>query len=56
MPRHPKVKLWDKNKKMVEVSQHTIKQTLISKNPSVALEVDDILRNYVKSNTYLRIK
>jgi len=38
---------------MEKVSEHTIiEQTLISKNPYVALEVDnDILRNYVKSNT-----
>jgi hypothetical protein len=37
---------------MEKVSEHTIKQILISKNPYAALEVDnDIVRNYVKSNT-----
>jgi hypothetical protein len=37
---------------MENVSEHTIKQMVISKNPYVTLEVDsNILRNDVKSNT-----
>jgi hypothetical protein len=37
---------------MEKISECTIKQTVTSKNPYVALEVDnDILRNDVKTNT-----
>jgi hypothetical protein len=48
-PRHPKVKI-DKNKNMVKVSECTVQQMLISKNPYAALEVDsDIIRSDVKT-------
>jgi hypothetical protein len=51
-PECPKVKLGGENKKMEKVSEYTIEQLLISKNPYIALEVDnDTLRNYAKSNT-----
>jgi hypothetical protein len=57
MPGHPKVKIGDKNKNMEKVSECTVKQTPISKNPYVAFEVDsDIIRNDVKTNTVSETK
>jgi len=57
MPRCPKVKIGDKNKNMEKVSECTIEQTPISKNPYVALEVDtDIIRNDVKTSTVSKTK
>jgi len=52
MPRHPKVKIGDKNKNTEKVSECTIGHTPILKNPYVACEVDsDIIRNDMKTNT-----
>jgi hypothetical protein len=57
MPRHPKVKIGGKNKKMETVSKCTIQQMLTSKNPCVTLKVDkNIIRNDAKKIQYLRLK
>ena len=51
-PRRPNVKIGDKNKKVLIVTECTIEQTVISKNPYVTLEVDTaIIRNDVETNT-----
>jgi hypothetical protein len=57
MPQCPKVKIGDKNKNLEKVSEYVIEQTLILKDPYVALEVDNaILRNDVKTNSVLETK
>jgi len=57
MPRHPEVKIGDENKNMEKVSECTIEQTPILKNPSVVCEVDsDIIRNNMKTNTVSETK
>jgi hypothetical protein len=57
MPRCPEVKIGDKNKNTEKVSECTIEQTLILKNPNVAREVDsDIIRNNMKTNTVSETK
>ena len=50
-PRRPEVTIRDKNKKVLRVTECTIEQMLISKNPYVTLKVDDIIRNDVETNT-----
>ena len=50
-PRHPEVTIRDKNKKVLRVTDCTIEQMLISKNPYVTLKVDDIIRNDMETNT-----
>ena len=51
-PRRPNVKIGDKNEKVLRVTECTIEQTVISKNPYVSLEVDTvIIINDVETNT-----
>ena len=50
-PRRPEVTIRDKNKKVLRVTECTIEQMLISKNPYITLKVDDIIRNDVETNT-----
>jgi murein L,D-transpeptidase YcbB/YkuD len=55
-PRRPKVKIGDKNKNMEKVSECTVQQILILRNPYLALEVDsDIIRSDVKTNIVILI-
>jgi murein L,D-transpeptidase YcbB/YkuD len=51
MPRHPKVKIGDKYTEMEKVTECTIEQRLISKNPYIVLEEDDIISNDVMINS-----
>jgi hypothetical protein len=51
MPRCPKVKIGDKYKEMQKVTECTIEQRLISKNPYIVLEEDDIISNDVMINS-----
>jgi hypothetical protein len=52
MPRRPKVKIGDKYKEMEKVTECTIEQRLMSKNPYVVLEEDnDIINNDVITNS-----
>ena len=51
MPRQPEVKIGDKYKEMEKVTECTIEQRLISKNPYMVLEEDDdTISNYVITN------
>jgi hypothetical protein len=52
MPRRPKVKIGEKYNEMKKVTECTIEQRLISKNPYIALEEDkDIICNEVQTNS-----
>jgi hypothetical protein len=46
MPRRPEVKIGDKYKEMEKVTECTIEQRLVSKNPYIVLEEN----NYIISN------
>ena len=52
MPRCPEVKIGDKQKEMEKLTECTIEQRLISKNPYTVLEEDnDIISNDVITNS-----
>ena len=53
MPRHPKIKTRDKYNEIKKVTECTIEQRLISKNPYTALEEDDIISDNVQTNSVL---